>query len=264
MTTLSKLYANPETRGSIVVNKSYMVPPSQIYIEPGFNIRPLRREHIDQFKAAYLAGDYVPPLVVQVMPDGRLKMIEGNHRITSIWELIEEGHDFRRVACENFAGNIGDQIAYMTKSSQGLNLTAVERGTAYQRLQAFGLTNDEIALKVGRSVQDVVYHLNVVALPETVKDRIQAGEISPALALELERKGGVESVEQAIATAKEKGKAKATPADANLWKPAIGKDIVTRMGNYQFTPLEDGSVNVTFSALDWEFIKDAIAAVKPK
>ncbi len=262
MSSLSKLYSNPDTRGNIAVNKSYMVPPSQIYIEPGFNIRPLRREHIDQFKSAYLAGDYVPPLVVQVMPDGRLKMIEGNHRITAILELIEEGHDFRRVACENFTGNLSDQIAYMTKSSQGLNLTAVERGVAYKRLQAFGLTNDEIAVKVGRSVQDVVYHLNVFALPEAVKERIQDNEISPALALELERKGGTESVEKAIATAKEKGKTKATQSDANLWKSSIGKGVVTRMANYNFAPLEDGSVNVTFSALDWEFIKDAIEKIK--
>lgn len=39
MASLSQRYANKETRDGITVNKTYLVPVDQLYLEPGYNIR---------------------------------------------------------------------------------------------------------------------------------------------------------------------------------------------------------------------------------
>lgn len=49
MKTLSKIYSDKETRNGIAVNKTYLVPVEQIYLEPGYNIREADEQHVEYF-----------------------------------------------------------------------------------------------------------------------------------------------------------------------------------------------------------------------
>jgi len=258
MTTISQLYKKPETRGEIKVNKSFMVPIEKLFIEDGFNVRDLDYEHAASIGQAYRAGDHVPPLVVQVQPDGRMKIIDGHHRYHAIVSLIETGLEFPRVQCESFNGAEAEQLSYMIKSSQGRNLSAVERGMAYKRLESHGFTRDEISTKVGRSRADIIHHIDIADLPNETRQQIKAGEVSASLAHELHNTGGAEAVTKAVNGAKANGKAKATRKDTSLWKPSIGKSVVVRLAEARIEKSDDG-VSLNVSHDDWQFIKDAIS-----
>lgn len=258
MTSISQLYKKPETRGEIKVNKSFMVPIEKLFMEDGFNVRDLDYEHAASIGQAYRAGDHVPPLVVQVQPNGTMKIIDGHHRYQAIIGLIETGVEFPRVQCESFSGAEADQLSYMIKSSQGRNLSAVERGMAYKRLESHGFTRDEISTKVGRSRNDITHHIDIADLPDETRRQIKNGEVSASLAHELHNSGGAEAVTKAVNGAKANGKAKATRKDTSLWKPAIGKNVVGRLAEARIEKYDDG-VSLHVSPEDWKYIEDAIS-----
>ena len=52
MKTLSKIYSDKETRNGIAVNKTYLVPVEQIYLEPGYNIHEADEQHVEYSRSA--------------------------------------------------------------------------------------------------------------------------------------------------------------------------------------------------------------------
>ena len=134
MTTLSQLYKQKDKNGTgAKVNKAYVVPVSELYVEPGFNVREIDQEHVGEFRDAFIAGEYILPLTVQVTEQG-IKIIDGHHRYYGAPAATEAGYPIERVECKDFVGSDADRIAFMVTSSQGKPLTSIERGKAYQRL----------------------------------------------------------------------------------------------------------------------------------
>ena len=71
MSTLYQLYKHKEKNGTgTSVNKTYVVPLSELYVEPGFNVREIDQDHVNEFRDAFIAGEYLPPLAVQVTEKG--------------------------------------------------------------------------------------------------------------------------------------------------------------------------------------------------
>ena len=58
------------------------------------------------------------------------------------------------------------------------DLNAVEEAESYKSLMAFGLTQDEVALKVGKERATVANYLRLLKLPTEVRDEIVKGNIS--------------------------------------------------------------------------------------
>lgn len=190
MTSLGKIYSDKETRGGIVVNKGYQVPVDQLYLEPGYNIREAGEQHVEYFAQCWESGQPIPALTVIPDADGkRIKILDGQ------------------------PGDEADKIAFMVSSSQGKQLDPLERAKAYVRLKGFGWTNEEIAKKVGRSVSDVQMHLSLGDVPDAIKQRINAGQISYANAVAVAREHGddaVNVIDAAVEEAKAQGKDKVT------------------------------------------------------
>lgn len=262
MTTISRLYKNKDTRGEIAVNKTYMVPVESLFIEDGFNVRELDQDHVSSICESYKRGDYIPPIVVEPQEDGMMKIIDGHHRYSAVKKAILEGVEIKRLQCEGFTGDKADQLAYMIKSSQGRNLSPIERGMAYKRFESHGFTRDEIADKVCRSRADIDHHINIAELPQDVKNQVASGEISASLALELCNKAGSEAVTQAVEKAKADGKKKATKKHTSLWKPKMGKEIVSFFSGIEAQKSTvDDSVDIRLSEYQWEKIQEALAAL---
>ncbi len=214
MTTLSKVYANAETRNGIVVNKSYVVPIEMLYLEDGYNIRDADESHVEYFAQCWESGQPIPALTVIPDADGKkVKILDGQHRYLGALRAIERGAPIVRIECKDFTGDEADKIAFMVSSSQGKQLDPFERAKAYTRLKGFGWTNEEIAKKVGRSVSDVQMHLSLGDVPAEVKARISAGQISYANAVAVTREHGddaVKVIDEAVEEAKAQGKDKVT------------------------------------------------------
>lgn len=209
-TTLGSSYEKGGKDCGIKVNKTFMVNINLIYIEQGFNVRELDQEHIESLRLAFESGQPIPAIVGKTTPDG-FKVIDGHHRFEAA-KLA----GVTRLECKDFHGTDADVVAMMVTSSQGKNLTAVERARAYQRLRGFGLDTAEIAEKVKRSRADVDSHLLLLTAGDAVISAVQDGKIGASVVVNEIRKSGAdapEKLEKAVTAAKAAGKKKVAAAD---------------------------------------------------
>lgn len=217
MSSLSQHYKAKEKNGTeTTVKKTFLVPLAELYVEPGYNVREIDQEHVAEFRDAFIAGEFVPPLAVQVTVQG-IKIIDGHHRYYGAKLASESGHEIPRLECKDFAGSEADRIAFMVTSSQGKALSPLERAAAYQRLLNQGWTPAEIAKKVKRSPADVDQHLQLLECGESLLAMVKAGEVAPTTAVALSREHGpkADAVAQAqMQKAKAAGKTKLTRSAA--------------------------------------------------
>ena len=208
MATLGQLYSTGNS--GLTVKKTHMVPLQSIYIEEGFNVRDIDLEHVNEFKEAFIAGEYIPPLFVEVTERG-VKVIDGHHRYLGALEAVKAGHEIARIECKDFTGSEADKIAFMITSSQGKPLSPTERAVAYHRLINQGFSIDEIAKKVKRSPSDVRHHLQLAECEPQIKAMVKAHEISSSDAIALQKEHGAfapQIAQQALIEAKAQGKNK--------------------------------------------------------
>lgn len=208
MATLGQLYGTGDS--GLTVKKTHMVPLDKIYIEEGFNVRDIDNEHVNEFKESFIAGEYIPPLFVEVIGN-RVKIIDGHHRYLGAIEAVKAGHEIARIECKDFTGSEADKIAFMITSSQGKPLSPVERAVAYHRLINQGFSIDEIAKKVKRSASDVRHHIQLAECEPQIKAMVKAHEISSSDAIALQKEHGslaVSVAKQALSEAQTQGKNK--------------------------------------------------------
>lgn len=217
MSSLLSLYKAKEKNGTeTTVKKTFLVPLAELYVEPGYNVREIDQEHVTEFRDAFIAGEFVPPLAVQVTEQG-IKIIDGHHRYYGAKMASEAGHEIPRLECKDFSGSEADRIAFMVTSSQGKALSPLERAAAYQRLLNQGWTPAEIAKKVKRSSADVDQHLQLLECGDGLIAMVKAGEVAPTTAVALSREHGpkAEAVAQVqMEKAKAAGKTKLTRSAA--------------------------------------------------
>ncbi|HFK4600299.1 TPA: ParB/RepB/Spo0J family partition protein [Citrobacter farmeri] len=188
MPSLGQLYNDKDA--GLTTRKTYNVPLDKIYAEEGYNVRELNQPHVEEFRDAFIAGEYIPPLAVEVTERG-VKVIDGHHRYYGALAAIEMGHDIVRLECKDFIGSEADKIAFMVTSSQGLALTPLERGAAYHRLQNQGWSPSEIAAKVKRSESDILQHLQLHECTPYIKKLVRDGSMNYAIAISISREHGV-------------------------------------------------------------------------
>lgn len=216
MTTLSKIYDNKsKTETNITTRKTYLLGVDELYVEIGYNIREIDQTHVEEFRDAYIAGEQVPPLAVQVTEQG-IKIIDGHHRYYGAKLAQEAGYDIR-LECKDFIGSEADRIAFMVTSSQGRALEPLERAAAYQRLINQGWEQAQIAKKVKRSITDVENHLSLLTSGDELIALVKNKEVAATTAVALVREHGASAGRVAkteLEKVKAAGKKKLTKAAA--------------------------------------------------
>ena len=216
MTNLARIYDNKaKTETNITTRKTYLLGVDELYVESGYNIREIDQTHVEEFRDAFIAGEHVPPLAVQVTEQG-IKIIDGHHRYHGAKLAKEAGYDIR-LECKDFVGSEADRIAFMVTSSQGRALEPLERAAAYQRMMNQGMEPAEIAKKVKRSIADVEHHLQLLTSGDELIAMVKNKELAATTAVALVREHGVKAGSVAktqLEKAKATGKKKLTKADA--------------------------------------------------
>lgn len=251
MSSLYQLYKQKDKNGTgTAVNKTYIVPLNELYVEPGLNIRDVDQEHVNEFRDAFINGEYVPPLAVQVTEQG-VKIIDGHHRYYGALAATEAGTEIARIECKDFVGSEADRIAFMITSSQGKALSPLERAAAYQRLVNQGRTPAEIAKMVKRSVGDVDHHLQLLSCGDELIDMVKANEVSASTAVALSREHGVQAASVAkrqMDKAKASGKSKLTRSAAiPQLSPARARRLAELLTDAE---IEDNRLTVPATALE--------------
>ncbi|MEO8504209.1 MAG: ParB/RepB/Spo0J family partition protein [Acidobacteriota bacterium] len=150
------------------------------------------RQHFDEEQLKELADSIrtqgvIQPIVVTPDPTGTYTIVAGERRwrasrlagLTNVPVAILEGVDPRRLL----------ELA-LVENLQRSDLNPIEEAEAYRSLQGeFGLSQELVAERVGKSRPAVTNALRLLRLPESVVEMLRTGELSagqarPLLALE--------------------------------------------------------------------------------
>ncbi len=211
MATLGQLYKSNDT--GITVKKTYMVPFDELYIDEENNIRNVDQEHAATFREMWLAGDIPDPLLVEIMPDNRCRIVDGQHRFVGAQMARELGCEIARIECKDFNGTEADRYSMMFKRAQGKKLLPLQVAKACQKMEAFGLSRKEISEKLGVSPSYVAAHIDLNDCSDGLKELVKDGKTSYATANEIQRGFGINADEKAaelLEIAQQDGKEKVT------------------------------------------------------
>lgn len=261
MPSLDTLYNKKQN--DLKVKKVFTGLLADLYVEPGFNIRfgEITAESVAPLMSAYLMGQPIPPIVVEIQPDNRMKIIAGHRRYKALNALVAEGYEqFSRVELRHIDTDPSSVIQYMVgENGHGrTNLSAVDLSVACQKLADLDNSASQIAALLSFSESKVNYYLLIAKMSPEVKQAITDGKIAADFAAELFRKSGDAGV-MAVINGAEPDK-KVTRASVKMWRPSMGKSVVSVLkgASVHFT---DNNAVITVNADDWEKVKEAIAAL---
>lgn len=197
-----------------------MVPVNSLQVKEGFNVR-VDYGDVEELKESIKENGVLMPLRGhKVRGEETYVITDGHRRTKAIMLLVKEDPsvvDVLRVpfVLEDKTYNDEKRVLDMMNCNTGKNLNTLEQAFACERLVNYGYKPSDIAKKTGKTPAHISNLLKLLSLPKTVKDKIMSGEISSTLALQIAREEKnpedvVDRVENAVATAKEEGKTKAT------------------------------------------------------
>jgi ParB family transcriptional regulator, chromosome partitioning protein len=132
------------------------------------------------------AQGVVQPLVVTAEDDGTYSIVAGERR----WRAAQRaGLAEVPVVVREVADDRQRLELALVENLQRADLNPIEEAEAYQALQgSFGLSQDEVAARVGKARTTVANSLRLLRLPEPVREMLRAGRLSagqarPLLAL---------------------------------------------------------------------------------
>ena len=183
--------AEPQQKTALV---SAMDDASRVMELPVDEIRPNRsqpRKNFDETALEELAESIrfygvLQPLLVRALPEGGYELIAGERRLRAakIAGLHSVPALLRKYTLEEMT-----EIA-LIENVQRENLNAVEEARAYDLLmQKFGLTQEQLSERVGRSRSHIANFLRLLRLPERVQESlvqevITMGQAKPLLSLD--------------------------------------------------------------------------------
>lgn len=147
------------------------------------DIEPNREQPRKQFESSALADladsirEYgvIQPLVVRPMPDGTYQLVAGERRwraarmagLTEVPVVIKDLTDAQTM-----------ELA-LIENLQREDLNAIEEATGYHDLmEKFGLTQEQVSTRVGKSRPVITNALRLLSLPESVQEMLQNGQIT--------------------------------------------------------------------------------------
>lgn len=231
-TSFRKIYQDSDRRSELGLKSTntYFAAVGSLYIEDGFNVRnELDHDHIREISKSYASGNYVPAIVVEHKAEG-LKVIDGHHRYEA---AVLAG--LESVEVKNFTGDECAAVAFMVTSSQGRNLTPMERANAYLRMKEAGMTVKDISERLARSQKDVKNHLTLLEASPQIQEAVQSGQLGYAAAVEeLNRnpEGGQERIEKQLNEAEGKKVTRASLATFTKKDYVRAMDLLAEMEIY--------------------------------
>jgi len=156
-----------------------------------------RQEELDELVVSIREIGVLQPIVVRPIPDAteapHYELIMGERRLRATKQL---GLATIPAVIKNTADEDMLRDALLENLHRA-NLNALEEASAYQQLLAdFGITQDELAGRIGRSRPQITNTLRLLKLPASVQKRVAAGVLSAGHARAVLSAGDVEAMEK--------------------------------------------------------------------
>jgi ParB/RepB/Spo0J family partition protein len=165
--------------------------PRHLVVQQNYNVRdldtPEAQEKLRELSASIAEVGVKDPLLVRF--DGEnIIVVEGHRRLAATMMAIEAGVDIKSIPVYPEPQRINDaeRDLGLIISNSGEPLTALEKAKVVGRLVAHGWSQQEIAKKCGwKSVASVVQYLEMLAMPEAVKEQVRQGDVSATTARQI-------------------------------------------------------------------------------
>lgn len=209
---------------------TYAVPRDKIRVIDGFNIRnaadPEYKAHIRALANSMKANGYMQdkPLAGYVAKDpdtgeNVIYLTDGHSRLAAVDLANSEGCEFNLLplVVKPKGTSMEDLTVALYTSNSGKPLTTFETAMLCKRLLGFGMTEKQIAERLGfkagkKYVDDL---LSLVAAPKELRDMVANGSVGASLAIATIKDVGpakaAKKLEKAVEKAKAEGKTKVTP-----------------------------------------------------
>lgn len=260
----------------------FHMDPRKIVIRHGWNSRdfelPENQAHVDQLAESIREVGVKEPLA-GYHEEGEFILTNGESRLRAVLKLISEGHNVETVPVqpEPRHATETDHILSQIIRNSGKPFAPIENARVFARLIGLGMTNRDIAAKVGMTPERVAQIAKLDSVTATVREHIKKGEITSTLVQRIQSKAKdanevEEQVVEAIKTAQAEGKTKATPKHASprktVAKRASYKDLFLEMMSFLTSehPEEDADMIVQFTMPTgrWEAFQAAAKPAAPK
>ena len=263
----------------------FRMDPRKIVIRHGWNSRdfdlPENQVHVDQLAESIREVGVKEPLA-GYHEDGQFILTNGESRLRAVLKLLSEGHNVETVPVQpepRHATEAEHVLSQIIRNS-GKPFTPIENARVFARLIGLGMTNRDIAAKVGMTPERVAQIAKLDTVTPAVREHIKKGEITSTLVQRIQAKAKdanevEEQVVEAIKTAQAEGKKKATPKHAvktdrtsTAPKRASFKDLFLELMSFLDTEdTESGEATLVQFAVPedrWAAFKDAAKPAEKK
>ncbi len=166
----------------------YPFDPRLLKIDARYNIRELdapdEREALDELKEQIRESGVRVPLEVRLAGEDVL-IVAGHRRHKVVMELIRDGVEIETVPIihePKWASDAERDLSLITSNS-GKPLSPMQKAEVVRRLLAHGWDEKKIAAKIGVTDNTVRRFIEMLALPEAVKEQVKQGDVSATLAV---------------------------------------------------------------------------------
>lgn len=261
----------------------HSVNPRHINVKMSWNGRdfndPANVEHVDMLAKSISEVGVKEPLTV-TWEDGKAWLIDGECRLRATLRAIDVYKAEIKtipVKSESRYANEADKLFSQILRNSGKQFSAMEQANVYKRLVDMGWQQGDIAKKAGVSPARISQVLDLLTMPEPIKQMVVKGEVSASLAVATLKDHNPQSATQllqdAVVTAKAEGSSRAMPkhmdapqaAPASAPKPARaprnpGVEAAVKEA-FEYADVDDSNdeiVVIKMPSDQWEIIRQAL------
>jgi ParB/RepB/Spo0J family partition protein len=180
----------------------FFVDPRKIIVVDGWNPRTDFSGE-DELMASIIENGVEVPLKVRKVVDGenlKMELVDGERRLRATLRAIADGHAIESVPVqvEKKGTNEIESLVTALIRNDGKPHSPSEEADAYKRLEKWGLTQADIAKKVGKSVSHIRNRLELAGASPEVKAAVAKKEIPIGEAQQIAKNPSIESQSEAL------------------------------------------------------------------
>lgn len=189
------------SEGSSTGEEVQLLPLGEITANQAQPRKTWDEEGLRQLAESIKANGVLQPILVRPSDDGKYEIIAGERR----WRASRLAEQASIPALIKTISNAEAMTLALIENIQREDLTAVEEARAMQRLRdEFGLTQEELSQKLGRSRSAIANALRMLNLPKKILDSVDSGQISAGHARAIVSLPGADDQERAMSIIIEK------------------------------------------------------------
>jgi ParB family chromosome partitioning protein len=172
---LPRVTASAPVMPEEVTGKPMEIPVGEIDRNPFQTRTHFDESLLNDLAASITANGVVQPILVRPLPNGRFQLIAGERRWLASQKAGKE-------TIPAFLRQVSDEQAMeitIIENLQRADLNPMEQAKAFDRLgREFGMTQEQIAYRVGQNRSSISNFLRLLRLPESVQAKVANGTLS--------------------------------------------------------------------------------------